>query len=252
MCCIERSKLYNRDIYVGKQTHARLNHYELWCLNLAYSCNHDIRPQISLQVVRSLTMASCQLDDPSCASTWTVTNPFSPVVLLSRSPQLWSFLECVLFDISWWVLSVVDCCNKHMLMVFDKLSHHFCCSYYHHCAPLVLYRSLSRCIENEGRLLGARMESLYFKIVINLVWLVPLKIDQTSLQHCCVANCWGNYWVFRRRFVLHCLSTRLIVTRQLQWCHCHCYWRSGRLSFAMVHLFGVGDVVWHTKSEWII
>jgi hypothetical protein len=35
----------------------------------------------------------------------------------------------------------------------------------------------------------------------------------------------------------------------MQWSHFHWYWRSGRLSFAMVRPFGVGDVVWKKKSD---
>jgi hypothetical protein len=35
---------------------------------------------------------------------------------------------------------------------------------------------------------------------------------------------------------------RLIESNLFQWCHCHCYWRRRRLSFAMVGEFWVGDV----------
>jgi hypothetical protein len=49
--------------------------------------------------------------------------------------------------------------------------------------------------------------------------------DHVLLQHC----------------VCRCYS-RLIRTSWFQWCHCHCCWRSGRLSFAMVGKFRVGDV----------
>jgi hypothetical protein len=52
----------------------------------------------------------------------------------------------------------------------------------------------------------------------------------------------GNHWVFRR----HC---RLNITSWLEWCHCHCSWRSRRLSFAIVDRFGVA--MWcGKKSEW--
>jgi hypothetical protein len=47
-----------------------------------------------------------------------------------------------------------------------------------------------------------------------------------------------NHRVFLRCFVLRCYR-RLITTSRMQWSHCHCCWRSGRLSFAMVRPFGV-------------
>jgi hypothetical protein len=51
---------------------------------------------------------------------------------------------------------------------------------------------------------------------------------------------WPTDQVFRHHCVCRCYS-KLITTRWFQWCYCHCSWRSRTLSFAMVHLFGVGD-----------
>jgi hypothetical protein len=54
--------------------------------------------------------------------------------------------------------------------------------------------------------------------------------------------------VLLQHCVCRCYS-RLITTRRLQWYYCHCSWRSGRLSFAMVGAFWVGDVVWCGKRS---
>jgi hypothetical protein len=68
-----------------------------------------------------------------------------------------------------------------------------------------------------------------------------------SIEFCC----WDakkKYRVFRRRFLFLCYI-RLIMTSWFRWSHCHCYWRSGRLSFAMVGEFRVANVVWKKKSD---
>jgi hypothetical protein len=52
---------------------------------------------------------------------------------------------------------------------------------------------------------------------------------------------WPADQVFRRHCVCRCYS-RLITTSWFWWSHCHCSWRSGRLSFAMVGEFWVDGV----------
>jgi hypothetical protein len=50
----------------------------------------------------------------------------------------------------------------------------------------------------------------------------------------------ANYRVFWRHILFWCYG-RLITTMRFQWCYCHCCWRHGRLPFAIVIQFGVGD-----------
>jgi hypothetical protein len=59
----------------------------------------------------------------------------------------------------------------------------------------------------------------------------------------------ANYRVFRRRFLSWCYSNRLITTTSFNCCYCHCSWRSGRLSFAMVCPFGVAIRVWQFECS---
>jgi hypothetical protein len=49
----------------------------------------------------------------------------------------------------------------------------------------------------------------------------------------------SNFEQFRRRCLLSQRCNRLITTRRLQWSHCHCFWRSGRVPSAIVDQFGV-------------
>jgi hypothetical protein len=83
--------------------------------------------------------------------------------------------------------------------------------HYHHCHCCVRCR---RCQNHHCRLSFVGMQR---NIECSIWWSIPA-----------------------RHFVLWCY--RLITTMWFKWCHCHCYWRCGKLSFAMVHLFGVADV----------
>jgi hypothetical protein len=90
-------------------------------------------------------------------------------------------------------------------------------------------------------------------------WLNKCRLIHCHHCHCCVRcrrsqnyHCRSNFVGMQRSFewpadqvsLCHCVCHcyRLITTRRLQWYYWHCSWRSGRLSFAIVDWFGVGDV----------
>jgi hypothetical protein len=61
---------------------------------------------------------------------------------------------------------------------------------------------------------------------------IPI-VDQILLCRKEVLSIWKIIIPFRRRFLFLCYI-RLIESNGFQWCHCHCYWRCGRLPFAIV------------------